>query len=112
LHHDVGYAAAEALARFGAPAIKILSEALNHPEPSIRLHAVFGLGKIQDVRVAPLLIEMVKDPDRSVQKQAIQSLGQLQDEHALSALRVIAADRSDRELSMIAKRFLEDSLSS
>lgn len=107
LHHDVGFAAAESLARFGAPAIKVLSEALSHPEPSVREHAVIGLGEIQDVRVTPILIEMVKDPERRVQKQAVQSLSQLRDEHALSALRVIAADRSDRELSMLAKQYLE-----
>jgi HEAT repeat protein len=107
LHHDVRFAAAESLARFGPPAIRVLNEALSHPEPSIREYAVFGLGNIQDVRVAPILIEMVKDPERSVQKQAVHSLGQLRDEHAISALRIIAADRNDRELSMLAKQFLE-----
>jgi len=112
LHHEVGSAAAEALAQYGAPAIDILSTALRHPEPAIRQHAVTGLGQIQDVRVAPLLIEMVKDPDRSVQKQAVLALGQLRDEHAWSALRVIAADRSDRELAALARQYLENGFSS
>jgi HEAT repeat protein len=107
LHHEVSLAAAEALAKFGASAIDVLSEALRHPEASVRAHAIIGLGEIQNIRVAPLLIEMLHDPDRSVQKQAIISLGQLQDSHALSALQVIAADRNDREFAALAKEVLE-----
>jgi HEAT repeat protein len=106
LHHEVSQAAAEALAKFGAPAVGVLSEALTHPEAAVREHAVNGLGRIQDERVVPLLIEMLGDPERIVRKQAIQALGGLRDARALSALKEVAADRSDREMSGFAKQIL------
>lgn len=107
LHHEVSQAAAEALAKFGEPAIGVLSEALTHPEAAVREHAVIGLGKIQSTHVMPLLIEMLRDPERIVRKQVVESLGQLRDERAFSVLREIAADRSDREMSVLAKQILE-----
>lgn len=107
LHDEVSRAAAEALAQFGAPAVGVLGEALSHPEAAVREHAVLGLGKIQDARVVPLLIEMLNDPERIVRKQAIRSLGQLRDERSISALKDIAADRSDREMSALAKETIE-----
>lgn len=109
LHHEVSQAAAEALAKFGAPAVGLLSEALTHPEAAVREHAIIGLEKIQDARVAPLLIEMLRDPDRVVQKQAMLSLAKLQDLRAESALKEIAANRADREFSVLAKQLLSNS---
>lgn len=106
LHHEVRQAAVEALAKFGSPAVDILGTALSHPEAAVREHAVMGLGQISDIRVAPLLIDMLNDPERDVRKQAIQSLGGLNDERAAPALKQIASDRSDRELSALAKKFL------
>lgn len=103
LHHDVSQAAAEALAQFGADAVGVLSEALSHPEAGVRERAIHGLGLIRDERVVPLLIERLNDPDRVVRKQAIQSLGGLQAKRAVPALQQIAADRSDRELAVLAK---------
>ncbi len=107
LHHEVSQAAAEALAKFGAPAVGLLSEALRHPEAAVREHAVIGLAKIQDARVAPLLFEMLRDPDRIVQKQAILSVAELNDPHVETALREIANNRADREFSMLAKQLIE-----
>ena len=107
LHHGVSEAAAEALAKLGAPAVSILSEALLHPELGIRENAVNALGKIQDIRVAPVLIEMLNDPERVVQKQAMRSLAQLRDQRVLPALQEIAANRADRELSALAKQIIE-----
>jgi HEAT repeat protein len=66
------------------------------------------LGKIQDVRVAPALIEMLSDPERIVKKQAMQSLGELRDQRALPILQEIASNRADRELSLIAKQIIEN----
>lgn len=107
LHDEVSQTAAEALAKFGAPAVGVLGEALRHPEATVREHAVIGLGKIQDVRVAPLLIGMLNDPERSVRKQSMQSLGKLNDERAVPALKEIASNRADREVSALAKQILE-----
>lgn len=107
LHHEVSRTAAEALAKFGEPAVGALSEALTHPEAAVREHAVIGLGKIQNERIVPLLIEMLGDPERIVRKQAVHALGGLRDARAMSALKEIAADRSDREMSILAKGMLE-----
>ncbi|HET9909239.1 MAG TPA: HEAT repeat domain-containing protein [Anaerolineales bacterium] len=106
LHHDVGSAAAESLARFGASAVEVLIEALSHPEMWIRIHAVSALGKIRDARVTPVLLEMLNDPEREVRKHVIKILGELKDTRALSALQEIASNRADRELSMLAKQSL------
>jgi HEAT repeat protein len=106
LHHEVGRVAAESLGKLGAPAVDFLAEALHHPEIGVREHAISGLGMIQDVRVAPLLIGMLQDPERIVQKQAILTLGKLRDIHAQSALKEIANNRADREFSALARDLL------
>ena len=106
LHHEVGKAAADALAKFGPQAVDILIESLAHPESGIRENAVIALGNIQDVRIAPVLIETLRDPDRDVQKYALQALGQLRDQRALSVLQEVAANRGDREMAALAKKIL------
>jgi len=103
LHHEVSQAAAEALAQFGAPAIDVLAEALSHPESAVREHAVIGLGRIHDDRVAPYLIEMLHDRDGVVKRQAILSLAELHDKRAIPTLQEVAANRADRESAALAK---------
>jgi HEAT repeat protein len=107
MHDEVGRAAAESLAGFGAVALGVLGEALQHPEAGIRLHAIWALTRIKDARVLPILAEMLKDPDRHVLKQVIQSLGELGDSRALAILTPIADDRGDRELSMLAREAMK-----
>ena len=107
LHHEVGNASAEALARFGAPAFDILVAALSHPEMWIRIHAMRVLSKIKDGRVTPILLEMLNDPEREVKKQVIQSLGELKDPRSANALQEIVSNRADRELHTLAKQALE-----
>jgi len=106
LHVEVGKAAAEALAKFSAPAVDIFIEALSHPEAVVRENAVTALGTIQDARVAPALIGMLHDPDRTVQKQTILALGNLKDALARPALQEIVNSRTDRELASLAKHAL------
>lgn len=107
LHDEVGRAAADSLAGFGASALGVLSEALQHPEAGIRLRAVSALTKIRDPRVLPLLAEMLHDHDRLVQKQVIRSLGDMHNPHAVAALTPIADHRADRELSMLAREAIK-----
>jgi HEAT repeat protein len=106
LHHEVGRAAAEALASFGSEGLDPLLEALRHPEVGVRSIIVEALANVQDARVAPELIRSLADPDRGIRKLAIQFLTRAPDPRALSALQGIAADRSDRELSTLAKQAL------
>jgi HEAT repeat protein len=107
LHHEVGKAAAQALAKFGPQAVDILIESLSHAEAGIRENAILALGNIQDMRVAPALIEMLHDPERTNQKQALQALGQLRDQRVLPVIKEIASNRGDRELGAMAKQILE-----
>ena len=106
MHHDVGSASADALAKFGAPAIGVLSEALSHPEMWIRVHAVRAIGKIDDSQGASLLLQMLEDPEREVKKQAIDSLGGKKTAAVTSALETIANNRADRELASLARSAL------
>lgn len=105
-HFEVGKAVAESLAGFGPPGLKVLAEALHHPETWLRQHAIAGLTLSGDKRIVPVILDMLKDPDREVQKQAIQSLGTLQDTRAVPALQKIALDRRDREMSTLAREAL------
>ena len=104
VHNVVGEAAAQALARYGAPALGVLEEATRAVESPIRLHALLGLSRIQDERVLPLIAELIHDPDRIVMKQAIQSLADTRNPKALPLLEPFAADRADRERSMLARQ--------
>jgi HEAT repeat protein len=106
-HFEVGVAAAESLAGFGPPGLKVLAEALHHPEAWLRQHAIAGLTLSGDQRIVPAILEMLNDPEREVQKQAIRSLGELKDERALPALQAIAIDRRDREMYTLARQAIE-----
>ncbi len=103
MHFEVGQAAAESLAGFGEAGLKVLGEALKHPEAWLRQHAVYGLTLSGDQRIVPVLLNMLNDPEREVVKQVIQSLGKLKDRRALPALQAIAIRRADRELSSLAR---------
>ena len=106
-HFEVGQAAAESLAGFGAAGLKVLADALHHPEAWLRQHAIAGLTLSGDKRIVPVILDMLNDPEREVQKQAIRSLGDLQDERALPALQAIAIDRRDKEMYTLARQAIE-----
>lgn len=103
IHAEVGQAAAESLARFGEAGLRVLGEALRHPEAWLRQHAISGLTLTGDKRIVPVLIKMLNDPEREVVKLVIHSLGKLKDARALPALQAIAIQRADRELSSLAR---------
>jgi len=106
-HFEVGQAAAESLAGFGPTGLKVLAEALQHPEAWLRQHAIAGLTLSGDKRIVPVILDMLNDPEREVQKQAILSLGDLKDERALPALQAIAIDRRDQEMYKLARKAIE-----
>jgi HEAT repeat protein len=107
-HFEVGQAAAESLAGFGPVGLKVLAEALHHPEMWLRQHAIAGLTLSGDKRIVPAILEMLNDPEREVQKQAILSLGELKDPRALPALQAIAIDRRDKEMYKLARQAIEN----
>lgn len=106
LHPEVSLNAAEALAAFGSQAVDLLAAALNHPEATIREHAVWALGKTADPRAIPLLLQMLQDPERGVVIKSMQGLAAMRAAEARPALQQIAANRSDRELAAAAKEAL------
>ncbi len=106
LHHDVGEASAEALAKFDVTSFEVLVEALEHPEMWVRIHSVDVLPKVNEPRVALVLLEMLKDSEREVKKHVIQAMGVLKDRRTLPALQEIVANRGDRELHALAKEAL------
>jgi HEAT repeat protein len=106
-HFEVGRVAAESLAGFGSPGLKVLAEVLNHPEAWLRQHAIAGLTLSNDKRIVPVILDMLRDPDREVQKQAIQALGAFKDPRALPALQAIAIDRRDQEMYKLARGAIE-----
>ena len=107
VHHEVGKASAESLARFGGTSFQVLTEALSHPEMWIRIHAILGLTRIKDGRVIPILLQMLNDPEREVRRQVLRSLGELKDTRTLPVLQQIMANRSDREFHALAKEAIE-----
>ncbi len=106
-HFEVGQAAAVALAGYGPPGLKLLAEALRHPEAWLRQHAIAGLTLSGDKRIVPAILEMLRDPEREVQKQAIQALAELKDPRALPVLQAIAIDRRDQEMYKLARGAIE-----
>ncbi len=108
MHHEVGKTSAESLAKFGGNSVQVLTEALSHPEMWIRIHAIIGLSRIKDGRVAPVLIQMLNDPEREVKKQVIQVLADLKDPRSASVLQEIMANRHDREFHALAKEALDN----
>ena len=107
MHHDVGRVSAEALVNFGVNSFKVLVEALDHPEMWIRIHSVDVLPKVNEPRVALVLLEMLKDPEREVIKHVIKAMGELKDQRALPALQEIMTNRGDREMHALAKETME-----
>ncbi|MBI5933571.1 MAG: HEAT repeat domain-containing protein [Chloroflexi bacterium] len=106
-HVDVGEQAASALGLFGAASLEIFDEALRASESSIRIHALTGLGLVRDPRAIELIAYGLRDPDRQVQKHAIFALKVSRHPRALEILNPLAADRNDREFSMLAREALE-----
>ena len=107
LHHDVGKVSAEALLNFGVASFEVLVEALDHPEMWIRIHSVDVLPRVNEPRVALVLLEMLKDPEREVKKHVIEAMGELKDQRTLPALQEIMAQRGDREMHALAKAAIE-----
>lgn len=72
------------------------------------MNTLAALSQINDEEVIALIAEPLHDdPDRPVQKQAIRSLGDSHNPRAAVILEPIAADRNDRELSMLAREAMK-----
>jgi len=71
---DVRSAAAEALARIGAPAVELLIETMKEKDSSVRVLAVMTLGRLRDARALEPLIQALRDEDREVRLQAVGAL--------------------------------------
>ncbi len=106
MHHEVGNAAALALASIGPASLVVLEAAAHHPEPAIRQNVALALGAMETSHSTDLLLELLQDPERSVQSQVIESLTRQQDPRAITALLQLSRDRSDRRLQSLAQTAL------
>jgi HEAT repeat protein len=107
-NYDVSETALKALVEFGEEALPILVNALSSPHEWIRQKAVYGLGAIKGDEAFIHLLEMLEDSSPSVRKEAIRVLGERGDPRALPALDAIAAGRSDREISKLARQAIAE----
>lgn len=70
---DASLDAADALVRFGAPAVNPLITALKHDNPSVRRMAAYALGEIGDARAAEPLKAILKDSDEDVRRAVFEA---------------------------------------
>lgn len=100
---DVGArnAAAEALARLGAPSLPGLLALLSGSDAPARKLAADVLGELGQPSAGPALIAALDDPDGNVRAAAAEALGKLGGEAAAPAL-VRALERGDRFLALAA----------
>lgn len=86
-------AAAEALARIGAPAVKALAERLGNEDGDVRKFAADILGEIGHGEGVEPLASALDDPDRNVRAAAAEALGKIGGPRAAVALeRALKAD--------------------
>jgi len=79
-------AAAEALARIGAPAVPALAERLRDPDEDLRKFAADVLGEIRDRDALVPLVAALADADRNVRVSAAEALGKIGGPEAAGAL--------------------------
>jgi len=89
-------AAAEGLAKAGAPAVPPLLEALHHLSSDVRLAAVNALGIIGDARAVAPLIEQLAGTNDDVRCRAVAALGKFDKPAALAAIVERASDTNSR----------------
>ncbi|NTW09610.1 MAG: HEAT repeat domain-containing protein, partial [Anaerolineaceae bacterium] len=65
------------------------------------------LSRIKHPDVLQLMAAALKDPDRHVVQQVIRSMGESKDVRAVALLTPVADDRSDRELSKLAREAIK-----
>ena len=99
-------AAAEALARIGAPAVPVLVEQLASEDPDLRQAAAGVLGAIADGRGVPPLTARLADPDVNVRAAVADALGKIGSAEAVAALRA-AVDSDDATLRLSAVEALQ-----
>ncbi|MHC4526296.1 MAG: HEAT repeat domain-containing protein [Planctomycetota bacterium] len=87
--HDglVGLDNAErALVKIGAPAVQPLINILSDDDRSVRIPAVWALGRIKDARAVEPLVAALKDKDKYVRTGVVFALGWIEDMRAVELL--------------------------
>ena len=107
-NYDVAATALEALLTFGSAALPVLFRACESPHEWIRQKAAYGLGTLSGDDAFVRLLEMLDDPSPDVRKEVIRALAARRDSRALPALNAVAAGRSDREISKLARQAIAE----
>ena len=72
--------------------VKSLAEALNDPDPEVRLEAARTLGSLKNKEAVPALISALKDADREMRLCVIEALGDIKDRRSVEALITLLKD--------------------
>jgi len=99
--------AVDALARFGEPAVPILTGAISDPDFNVRTLAMFSLGRMgaQAKSALPKLVEKLSDRDQTIRLYAagaMRMMGPSAAEAAPDVVRVAVADSSSEVRNMAA----------
>jgi HEAT repeat protein len=80
---------------YGSRALEQLKEACQHPNPVVRLRAVWALGYTHDPQAYETILHLTNDPDEGVRYDATLALGVLGDERAIEPLTRILLHNDD-----------------
>ena len=89
-HEKVHHEADRALSELGDHAIPALTDALKHPQPHVRWHAVRALAEIGGVKSPNALVEALADADFSVRWAAAEALAAIGEPAVLAILERLA----------------------
>ena len=93
------------LIQFGPKATELLTAATASADPQVRFRAVWALGKGQDARSLPAILELTEDPDRAVAYDAVLALGELGDLRAVPRLAELSA-RTEDERGLVSASWM------
>lgn len=85
-----------------SPTLTILLQAIVDPEPTVRIEAASGLGKLADFNATPYLIPLLADGEPEVRKTAALAIGALKDASALQHLQRLTNDPSSAVRPVVA----------
>jgi len=95
--------AIEALAFLSDPEIlDLIEEAYNHPDPRMKVSAIFAMGRNGHQRWHPIILKELSNPDINIRYEAVRAAGEAYVEEATPILMELAEKGQDKDLRMEA----------
>ncbi len=92
----------EAISFLNQPDIlELIAEAYNHPDPSMKVSAIFAMGRNGNERWAPIILQELDSPIKDLQYEAVRAVGEAYLEEAAPQLKRLALS-DDKELRLEA----------